>query len=164
MSDVSGTDEDVLAEHEPQDEPAAPVVSTGADDEAAMVTEAEPASEHSDATPEATFAEADPFSPGEVANREASLAAAEEAAGQGPAAEDHAERDEAEQADPPAAYIADGPLFTGDPGESGSVPVRAFNPGDLVLPADVWRNGWREQVHAPEGYEPTEPSPEGEQK
>lgn len=157
----SDAEEAVPADPAPEDGPAVTVASPDAEpDEAPAVTEAEPATPP--AEPEATFADADPFSPGEVANREASLAAQEAAAADGPAAEDHAARDEAEQADPPASYTADEALFTGDPA-SGSAPVRAFNPGDLVLPADVWRNGWREQVSAPEGYEPTEPSPEGEQ-
>jgi hypothetical protein len=55
---------------------------------------------------------------------------------------------EPEQAEP-SAYIADEPLFIYNP-ESGAVPARAFNPGDRVLPADVRRFGWADQVHRAE--------------
>jgi hypothetical protein len=65
-----------------------------------------------------------------------------------------AARDAAERSDPPHHYYADVPLMVGDP-ESGTGLVRAFSPGDPVLPADVWRHGWRDQVHPPEGYTPT---------
>lgn len=66
-------------------------------------------------------------------------------------------RDAAERADPPHHYYADSPLMAGDPAESGTGLVRAYNPGDPVLAADVWRHGWRDQVHPPEGYTPAAP-------
>lgn len=53
----------------------------------------------------------------------------------------------------PHYYIADTALFVGDPAESGTVPVRAFNRGDHVLPADVARFGWRPLVHRPDDTE-----------
>jgi hypothetical protein len=49
----------------------------------------------------------------------------------------------------PFAYVAAEALFIHDP-ESGVAPARAYNPGDLVPPADVKRHGWQESVRHPE--------------
>ncbi len=49
--------------------------------------------------------------------------------------------------DAPAAFVAHEPLYAGDPAASGTAPVRAYNPGDLVPAADVERFGWHDQVH-----------------
>lgn len=111
---------------------------------------------------EASYADADPFNAGEAANRKASMAAQKTAGQAAAAAEDHTARDKAEQASPPSTYIADKALFLGDPAAAGTAPVRAFNPGDEVLPADVWRHGWRDQVHPPDGYVPAATAPKEE--
>jgi hypothetical protein len=49
---------------------------------------------------------------------------------------------------PPSHYIAMEPLFLG--GNAETMPARAYNPGDRVLPADVERFGWQDRVTRPE--------------
>lgn len=58
----------------------------------------------------------------------------------------------------PHYYVAEADLFIGDPAESGTMPVRAFSAGDRVLPADVYRNGWRDLVSRPEEKESSDAS------
>jgi hypothetical protein len=58
----------------------------------------------------------------------------------------------------PHYYLAGQDLFIGDPAESGTLPVRAFSAGDRVLPADVYRNGWRDLVSRPEEKESSDAS------
>ena len=61
-------------------------------------------------------------------------------------------------ADTPFAFVAHKPLHVGDPAASGAMPVRAYNPGDLVPAADVERFGWHDQVHHPDEAPPEPPA------